>query len=259
MYDRVVDRSAAHATPSLLAVRDWLLVALAFSAGIYDAISFLSFGKVFTAAQTGNFALLGLGVAGTRPPAGPLPVTVVISLAAFAVGGALAMPILKSFSGDEEMEDSGVVQAWPRRASIVLGVALVAQVGFLAVWTTNSLSIDIVRILVGLAAFAMGLQINAVRFLHVPGVSTTAVTATFIALVSAIATLSLKPPAARRLIGVLVSMTVGAFLGDWMLSHAHTYAPVLPAFVTASVIAIASVALKQEPGRPAGSRGRGGA
>ena len=61
----VVDRSAAHATPTLLAVRDWLLVALAFSAGIYDAISFLSFGKVFTAAQTGNFALLGLGVAGT--------------------------------------------------------------------------------------------------------------------------------------------------------------------------------------------------
>ena len=92
-----------------------------------------------------------------------------------------------------------------------------------------------------------------------PGVSTTAVTATFISLISAIATWSLKPPAARRLIGVLVSMTVGAFLGDWMLSHAHTYAPVLPAFVTASVIAIASVALTQEPGRPAGSRGRGGA
>ena len=106
------------------------------------------------------------------------------------------MPILKSFSGDEEMEDSGVVQAWPRRPSIVLGVALVAQVGFLAVWMTNSLSIDIVRILVGLAAVAMGLQINAVRFLHVPGVSTTAVTASFISLVSAIATWSLKPPAA---------------------------------------------------------------
>jgi hypothetical protein len=42
-------------------------------------------------------------------------------------------------------------------------------------------------------------------------------------------------------------MTIGAFLADWMLSHAHTYTPVLPAFVTASVIAIASVALKQRP------------
>jgi hypothetical protein len=37
-----------------------------------------------------------------------------------------------------------------------------------------------------------------------------------------------------------------------MLSHAHTYAPILPAFVTASVIAIASVALKHghSPGGP---------
>jgi hypothetical protein len=34
-----------------------------------------------------------------------------------------------------------------------------------------------------------------------------------------------------------------------MLSHAHTYAPVLPVVVIALVIAIASVRLKQEPAR----------
>jgi hypothetical protein len=42
-------------------------------------------------------------------------------------------------------------------------------------------------------------------------------------------------------------MAVGAFVGDWMLRHAHTYAPVLPVLVIALVIAIASVALKQQP------------
>jgi hypothetical protein len=47
MRDRVVDRSAAHAAPALLEVRDWLLVALSFSTGIYEAISFLTFGKIF--------------------------------------------------------------------------------------------------------------------------------------------------------------------------------------------------------------------
>jgi hypothetical protein len=41
-------------------------------------------------------------------------------------------------------------------------------------------------------------------------------------------------------------MAVGAMVGDWLLSHAHTFAPVLPALVMALVIAIASVALKQE-------------
>ena len=89
MNDRVVDRAAAHATPAELAVRDWLLVGLSLATGMYEAICFLTFGKVFTAAQTGNLVLLGIGVAGTHQPAGPNAVTVIISLAAFAVGAAL--------------------------------------------------------------------------------------------------------------------------------------------------------------------------
>ena len=43
--------------------------------------------------------LLGIGVAGTRQPAGPNLVTVVISPAAFAAGAALATPIVKAFGG----------------------------------------------------------------------------------------------------------------------------------------------------------------
>jgi uncharacterized membrane protein YoaK (UPF0700 family) len=85
MHDRVVDRTAPHAPPTLLAVRDELLVALSFSTGIYEAICFLSFGKVVTAFQTGNIVFLGLGVAGIRPPAGPDPVTAVVALAAGGV------------------------------------------------------------------------------------------------------------------------------------------------------------------------------
>jgi hypothetical protein len=44
---------------------------------------------------------------------------------------------------------------------------------------------------------------------------------------------------ARRLAATMASMVASAFLGDWMLSHAHRYAPVVPAIVTAVVIAIA--------------------
>ncbi|HEY3907052.1 MAG TPA: hypothetical protein VGM14_24315, partial [Streptosporangiaceae bacterium] len=76
----------------------------------------------------------GIGVAGTHQPAGPNPVTVVISLAAFAAGAALAMPILKAFNGDQETEGENIFQAWPRRVSIALAVALILQVAFLAVW-----------------------------------------------------------------------------------------------------------------------------
>jgi uncharacterized membrane protein YoaK (UPF0700 family) len=244
MSDRVTDRAAAHATPGELAVRDWLLVGLSFATGIYEAICFLTFGKVFTAAQTGNLVLFGIGVEGTRQPAGPNPVTVVISLAAFAAGAALATPVLKAFDGDKETEDNKVYQAWPRRVSIALAVALVVQVGFLLVWVTAAVPASLAYILMALSALALGLQANAIRDLHVPGISTTAFTASFIDLFSGLATWSLTARSAQRLAATMVSMAAGAFLGDWMLGHAHPYAPVVPVVVTAVVIAIAWLALK---------------
>jgi uncharacterized membrane protein YoaK (UPF0700 family) len=256
MHDRVVDRAAAHSTPTDLAVRDWLLVALSFATGTYEAICFLTFGKVFTAAQTGNLVLLGIGAVGTRQPAGPNPVTVVISLAAFAAGAALAMPILKAFDGDQEIEDNNVFNTWPRQVSIALAIVLILQAGFLAWWMMTSSPAHIAYILIAISAFAMGLQANAIRSLHVPGISTTAFTATFIDLASGLTTWSLTAHSARRLAATMVSMATGAFLGDWMLSHAHPYAPAVPAFVTAVVITIAWVALKPHasPG-PVGESG----
>jgi uncharacterized membrane protein YoaK (UPF0700 family) len=243
--ERIVDRAAVHAKPSALAVRDSLLVGLAFSAGIYEAICFLSFGKVFTGFQTGNLVFLGLGLAGTRPPFGPLPWSVVASLAGFVLGAALGIWILKRFDGDKEVEDDAVFEVWPRRVSMTLGVAVVFQLAFLVVWMATSPSTAVTEILLGLNAFGLGLQMNAVRSMHVPGISTTAETATIISFVSGVATWSLKAPAARRLVATIVSMAVGAYVGDWMLSHIHTYAPLLPLLVMAVVITIAAVTLKQ--------------
>jgi hypothetical protein len=158
IHDTAADRAAPHAAPTLMALRDWLLVALSFS----------------------NVVELGLGAAGTRPPAGPDPVTVLIALAAFVAGAALAMPVLKAFDRNQEVKNNDVFQVWPRRVSITLGVALVLQAGFLAGWLATS------------------------------------------------------SPA--HLAYALVSLTTGAFLGDWMLGHAHPYAPVVPVILTAGVI-----------------------
>jgi uncharacterized membrane protein YoaK (UPF0700 family) len=228
-------------------LRDRLLVALAFSSGIYEAICYLSFGKVFTAFQTGNIVFLGLAAAGTRPPFGPDPNSVVISIVAFALGAALAVRILKAFDGDEEVDDDDVFQVWPRRVSITLGIALVVQLVFLAVWIAVTPSTTIANVMLGLSSFAMALQMNAIRSLHVPGIATTAATATLVSWASGLTTGPHKGPWARRLTGALVSMVLGAAVGDWMLHHAHSYAPVLPALVIALVIAVASGALKQEP------------
>ena len=80
-------------------------------------------------------------------------------------------------------------------------------------------------LLIGLSAFAMGMQMNAIRLLHVPGISTTAATATFISFVSGIATRSIKPHVAFRLGATLVGMAAGALVGNVMLNQAHGYAP----------------------------------
>ena len=254
MPDRVVDLAAQHATPTLLAVRDWLLVALSFSTGIYEGICFLTFGKVFSAAQTGNLVLLGIGLR-TPEPAGPNAVTVVIAVAAFASGAMLAIPILKTFDGDLGTGDNKVFQVWPRRVSIALAIALILQAGFLAVWATTASPATLAYPLMALSAFAMGLQMNAIRSLHVPGISVTAFTATFADLASGIAKWSLTEPAVRRLAGTVVAMPAGALLGDWMLSQMHRYAPVVPMIVIAVVISVASVALKPQGPSLAGRRG----
>jgi uncharacterized membrane protein YoaK (UPF0700 family) len=163
------------------------------------------------------------------------------------------MPILKTFEGDREIQDSNVVhQVWPRRVSIVLVIALILQAGFLAVWVTAASPATLAYPLIALSAFAMGLQMNAIRDLHVPGVNVTAFSATFVDLASAIAKWSLTAPVARRLAGDLVALVAGAFVGDLMLSHAHAYAPLVPLIVIAAVIAVASVALKPRGSSPAG-------
>ena len=128
--------------------------------------------------------------------------------------------------------------------TVALAVALILQVGFLAVWMTAASPASLAYILMALSALALGLQANAIRDLHVPGISTTAFTATFIDLFSGLATWSLTAHSARRPATTMVRMAAGAFLGDRMLSHAHRYAPLVPAAVTVAVIAIARVALK---------------
>jgi Protein of unknown function (DUF1275) len=89
----------------------------------------------------------------------------------------------------------------------------------------------------------------------VPGISVTALTATFADLASGVGKWSLPAPAVRRLAGSLVAVAVGAFVGDVMLGHAHAYAPVVPMIVMAVVISVASVALKPRGPGPAGQQG----
>jgi uncharacterized membrane protein YoaK (UPF0700 family) len=215
-----------------------LLVGLTFASGAADAIAFLGLNKVFSAFMTGNLVFLGLGVAGSSEPDVP---RVVAALAAFAVGVFLAIRLVKPTKG------SGI---WPRRVSISLGAAALAQAAFLVGWvvTSGRPSGSAGDLLVGLSALAFGVQSGAVMSLDVKGVFTTAATATVIMLMSDEAGWSRSARERRRLAGVVVGLVAGAAAGASLLLHARAYAAILPLVSTLLVIATASVALT-----PAGS------
>jgi uncharacterized membrane protein YoaK (UPF0700 family) len=221
-------------------IRDLLLVGLAFSSGAVDAISYLALGKIFTAFMTGNVVFLGLRLGGTG---NQNVLRVAISLTAFAVGVLLATKLVKASLG------AGL---WPRRVSIALGGAVLAQVAFLAGWvaTSGRPSTGFGHVLTGLSALAMGLQSGAVLSLGLPGVFTTAATGTVVDLVGDLAGWKLSAHGRGRLAGVLVGLLGGATAGALLLASVRTFAPVLPLVASIVVIATAHLALR---GRFAGT------
>jgi uncharacterized membrane protein YoaK (UPF0700 family) len=220
---------------SATALRDILLVVLTFGSGALDAISFLGLGKVFAAFQTGNLVFLGIGAAHAG---GPDIVRVVCALAGFGAGVLAATLIADPLAR---------ASLWSRRATLILCAGLAVQAGFLVLWASISGhpgpgSGDT---LMALGGIAMGLQSGAVLALAVPGVFTTAATATVILLMRDLADRGRTEPAERaRLAGVLIGLVAGAAAGSALLVHARAYAPVIPMAVTALVIAAASVALR---------------
>ena len=103
---------------------------------------------------------------------------------------------------------------------------------------------DAAHVLLGLWAFAMGMQSAAVRSLHVDGVFTTAATATFIFLMGDFVNSSESAEERRRLWGVLIFLVLGALAGGLLLVHARIYAPVLSFVVTILVVITAAIAFR---------------
>jgi hypothetical protein len=98
----------ARRRPNDTQLRDMLLVALTLAWGSIDAISFGGLGRVYSAFQTGNVIVLGLGTSG----ASGVPVLRAgVSLASFGIGVLVATRIVGHPS-------AGVV--WPRRLESVL-------------------------------------------------------------------------------------------------------------------------------------------
>ena len=219
----------------LTTARDTVLVLLTISSGAVDAISFLVFGKVFTAFMTGNVVFLGLGAADAFKPGGPNVPRVCVAIAAFAVGAFVAARMIRRARGSRLSAHA---------LALALGGVLLVQLVFLVIWLAVSgvPSSSSATALAAVAALSMGMQSAAIGSLELKAVFTTAVTATLINLAREPADPGSTGTDPARMARILVSLVVGATVGGLLLVHARTYAGVVPPLVTAVAIALTLLA-----------------
>jgi uncharacterized membrane protein YoaK (UPF0700 family) len=229
-------------------IRDLLLVALTLSTGAVDAISWFGLDKVFSAFMTGNMVFVGFRAASADGPSVP---RVLAALVAFAVGAAIAARIVGRTRAPGSTS--------PRGVTLTLGLALIAQAAFLALWIgvhagPSSRAGDV---LVGLSSLAMGMQTAAVFSLGVRAVFTTAATATLAVLAGDVSTWSTSSTERRRLASVLVALFAGAVIGTLLFDHARRAAPAFPLAMSAVVVLAAELAWGRRTIEPAARLAQG--
>lgn len=198
------------------------LLALTFTTGLVDAVSYLALGRVFTANMTGNIVLLGFGVASS----GGLPVVApVISLAAFLLGSAGGGRIVKRAA---ERHPVLVVQALAIEVSLIGLAAILAAAG--TVRPGGGLAYALIFIL----AFAMGVRNAAVRRIGVPDLTTTVLTMTLTALASESPAGGGSGTGSIRRLAAVLAMLLGALAGALLLK-AELYLPLVVAAALALI------------------------
>lgn len=186
------------------------LIALTFSTGLIDAVSFISLGRVFTANMTGNIVLLGFAVGGAT---GLSAARSAASLLAF-MAGALC-------GGMINVRHSGWTQIQLLKRAIVIEAALLLMATCFAAsaGTKTEISPSLAYGLIVLMALAMGVRNAVVRKLAVPDFTTTVLTLTVTGIASDSSLAGGTNPRWRSRVTAVITMFAGAAMGAWLLRH----------------------------------------
>jgi uncharacterized membrane protein YoaK (UPF0700 family) len=197
------------------------LLAMTFSTGMVDAVSYLALGRVFAANMTGNVVLLGFGIAGSAglPVLAPL-----VSLGAFLAGSA-AGGVLAARTGDRHADH--VARALGIELGLLLAAALLAAAADVR---PSTFAADAV---IALLALAMGLRNATVRRLGVPDLSTTVLTMTLTGLAADSRVAGHSGAGSVRRFSAVVAMLSGAAVGALLVKIS-----VVPALLATAALAL---------------------
>jgi uncharacterized membrane protein YoaK (UPF0700 family) len=181
------------------------LLALTFTTGLVDAVSYLGLGHVFTANMTGNVVLLAFGVAGS----GGLPVVApTVSLAAFLLGSGAGGRLVRR---TERRHPALVSWALAIETWLIVVAAVVAAATHIRPGTGAAYT------LIVLMALAMGVRNAAVRRIAVPDVNTTVLTGTLTALAAKSRLAGDSGQGTVRRLAAVLAMFVGGLSGALLL------------------------------------------
>jgi uncharacterized membrane protein YoaK (UPF0700 family) len=186
------------------------LLALTFSTGLIDALSFIALGRVFTANMTGNIVFLAFAVAGVQ---GLSATRSAASLLAF-MAGALCGGLINA-------RHSGRMQARLLKQAIAIEAALLFVAACFAVITGSKHEItpNAAYGLIVLTAVAMGVRNAVVRKLAVPDMTTTVLTLTVTGFASDSSLAGGANPRWKTRLTSIVTMFAGAATGAMLLRY----------------------------------------
>jgi uncharacterized membrane protein YoaK (UPF0700 family) len=221
------DAPASRSERAAMSIRHPLtlaLLALTFTTGVVDAVSYLGLGHVFSANMTGNIVLLGFGIAG----AGGLPVVApLVSLAAFLIGAGCGGVLASRVA---ERHRVHVTAALAIEATLIAAAVLVAAVVHVRAGRVSGDAI------IALLALAMGVRNATVRRIAVPDLTTTVLTMTLTGLAADSPLFGGTGKGTTRRTSAVVVMLVGALSGALLLKTSL----VLP-LIAAAVLALVTM------------------
>jgi uncharacterized membrane protein YoaK (UPF0700 family) len=209
------------------------MLVLTVLAGVVDAVSILSLGRVFVANMTGNVVFVGFALAGAS---GFSLTASLAALAGFLVGAAVGGSIAQRLGSHR----GHLVAAVARGELVLLVLALVA-----AAAAGPHLSAAARDGIAALAALAMGAQNAVVRQLKVFDLTTTVLTMTLTGIAADLRQHD-RFAIVRRLLAV-GAMLAGAVAGALLVLDVSTVAALGLAVALLAVVAVCASATSREP------------
>jgi uncharacterized membrane protein YoaK (UPF0700 family) len=219
------------------------LALLAVASGSSDAISYLSLGKVFTSAMTGNTALLGIAI-GQRDVTAALEAF--SALAGFILGAAVA-------AATSERRNRAVSLARALRSLFAIELACLAL--FALIWSDTGHPVTGARpfALIILSAAAMGVQsvvarnITSARNISPSGINTVVFTSTLVSIVEKLVgalVRHVRPVVdfrTWRLIGIFFAYAIGAIAAVVLVQTELAWVALVPIVAVLGALGICEV------------------